>query len=177
MCKGVEWLVPFKDPILSLTHLFHDMAKPFCHSVDEKGVDHFYGHEVEGEKIVANMCHRLKMGKKETERIKFLVREHMSLHNPMNQKGYKRLIDRCHKFSPTIVHDLLKIYEADCMGMSEEKIKTIAKTKEVFLENINDFYTKQEFVEPLTGQEIIDLFHIPAGKKIGLIKKFLQQKD
>jgi tRNA nucleotidyltransferase (CCA-adding enzyme) len=61
---------------IKLAALFHDIGKPRCKSVDEKGV-HFYGHEVEGERMTIEILRRLRLPNYEIERTANLVRAHM----------------------------------------------------------------------------------------------------
>jgi len=176
MAKGVEFLNNDKDSILSLAHFFHDIAKPFCHSRDDKGIDHFYGHEIEGKRIAANMCHRLKISDNDTKRIKFLVRNHMTLHMPMKSRGYRRLINRCKEFNEdTSTEDLLKIFEADCRGMNRIKMPIFYHVKEEFNKHIDNYKPTIENMDPLSGKEIMTIFNIEPGSKVGEVKKYLRQ--
>jgi tRNA nucleotidyltransferase (CCA-adding enzyme) len=174
---GVTWLNQFKDPILSLAHLFHDVAKPFCHSRDEDGIDHFYGHEIEGERIAANMCYRLKLSTPQTERIKFLVANHMALHQEMGEKGFRRFIARCNEFSPTTLEDMLKIYEADCRGMNLElKLPIMEETIKALRAVQEKVPTVKKTLSPLTGEQIMTNYRLSPGILVGDIKKYLESK-
>lgn len=61
---------------IKLAALFHDIGKPRTKSVDEKGV-HFYGHDMEGAKMTAEIMRRLRFSNAEIERVTKLVRWHM----------------------------------------------------------------------------------------------------
>src|SRR5690606_1975244 len=54
----------------------HDIGKPRCKSEDDNGV-HFYGHDVEGERMTIEIMRRLKFPNYEIDRISTLVRWHM----------------------------------------------------------------------------------------------------
>ena len=70
------------EPILvqRLMALFHDIGKTVTRSVEPetKGV-HFYGHEIEGEKIVEDVMNRLKYPRELINAVKLGVRNHMRL--------------------------------------------------------------------------------------------------
>jgi tRNA nucleotidyltransferase/poly(A) polymerase len=70
------------EPILvqRLMALFHDIGKTVTRSIEPntKGV-HFYGHEIEGEKIVEDVMNRLKYPRELINAVKLGVRNHMRL--------------------------------------------------------------------------------------------------
>ncbi|MDQ6985345.1 MAG: HD domain-containing protein [Candidatus Dojkabacteria bacterium] len=61
---------------IKVAALLHDIGKPRCYSKDDKGV-HFYGHDVEGEKMSKEIMKRLKFPNIEIERASKLIRWHM----------------------------------------------------------------------------------------------------
>ena len=50
-----------EDIVLKLTMFFHDIAKPSCYTLDEKGIGHFYGHGDVSAKITSEIFKRMKM--------------------------------------------------------------------------------------------------------------------
>ena len=50
------------DPVLRCTMLLHDIGKPACFTVDEKGSGHFYGHPEVSRDLADGMLRRLKCG-------------------------------------------------------------------------------------------------------------------
>ncbi len=56
--------------------LLHDIAKPVCITTDEKGIDHFHGHDVQGEEMAGQILHRLKFDNDTIATVKALVRNH-----------------------------------------------------------------------------------------------------
>lgn len=65
-----------KDALLRWTMLLHDIAKPEKFTVDEKGVGHFYGHDVRGAELAREIMHRLRFDKKTAARIELLILWH-----------------------------------------------------------------------------------------------------
>ena len=49
------------DLVLKLTMFFHDIAKPSCYTIDEKGIGHFYGHGDISARIASEIFKRMKM--------------------------------------------------------------------------------------------------------------------
>jgi len=58
---------------IKLAALFHDIGKPRC----DMGNGHFYGHDIEGEKMTREIMTRMKFSKNEINRIANLVKNHM----------------------------------------------------------------------------------------------------
>lgn len=65
--------VAYSDKSIRLAALLHDIGKPYCF----KTFNAFAGHDVEGAKIAARICSRLKIPKKQTEEVVRLTDTHM----------------------------------------------------------------------------------------------------
>ena len=81
------------DKVLRLTMLLHDIAKPLCRTTDEKGVDHFYGHEKEGSLLAKKILRRLKFDNDTTDRVCRLVLCHDD-RPPLEERAIRRAIYR-----------------------------------------------------------------------------------
>ena len=74
---GVNGTVSGKQRIaLAFAALLHDAAKPVCRTTDEKGIDHFHGHDVRGEEMAGEILRRLKFDNDTCSLVKTLVRFH-----------------------------------------------------------------------------------------------------
>jgi putative nucleotidyltransferase with HDIG domain len=62
--------------LLFLAALYHDIAKPQTHQVDEDGRVHFPGHEEAGAGVAAKRAAALRLSKVEVDRLKTIVRYH-----------------------------------------------------------------------------------------------------
>ncbi|MDE7168009.1 MAG: HD domain-containing protein [Clostridia bacterium] len=65
--------VMYADKSIRLAALLHDIGKPYC----MKNFGNFYGHETEGARIAEEVCNRLKVPKKLTEKVVKLTALHM----------------------------------------------------------------------------------------------------
>ena len=65
--------VMYADKSIRLAALLHDIGKPYC--MQNSG--NFYGHETEGARIAEEVCARLKVPKKLTEKVVTLTALHM----------------------------------------------------------------------------------------------------
>ena len=61
---------------LRLTMLLHDIGKPNCYTVDEKGQGHFYGHPAESARLAGEMLRRLRADNATAETVVRLVAWH-----------------------------------------------------------------------------------------------------
>ncbi len=79
------------DAIVRLAVLLHDVGKPHCLTLDEKGVGHMYGHAEIGEPIAHEVCRRLKLSRAQRETVTHLVAHHM-FHIPDTERAMRRFL-------------------------------------------------------------------------------------
>lgn len=65
-----------QDKVLRLAMLFHDVAKPSCRITDKRGVDHFWGHPQQGEKLTSQILRRLKFDNDTRKKVCAYVKWH-----------------------------------------------------------------------------------------------------
>lgn len=65
-----------EDPILKMTMLLHDIAKPDCFTVDKNGQGHFKGHATLGAVKAEKILKRLKFSASDTKEIVKLIENH-----------------------------------------------------------------------------------------------------
>jgi poly(A) polymerase/tRNA nucleotidyltransferase (CCA-adding enzyme) len=70
---------------IRLAALFHDIGKPKKAMPD----GHFYGHDIEGERMTRNIMKRMKFSKAEIERVSSLVRHHMFYYPTVEEDASK----------------------------------------------------------------------------------------
>ena len=61
---------------LRIAALFHDVGKPFCYSIDQNGVGHFYNHWNKSAKILQKYFEKLNLSKDQEKLISNLVFYH-----------------------------------------------------------------------------------------------------
>ena len=91
------------EPVLRWTMLLHDLGKPQCFTLDERGVGHFYGHHRPGTELAEAICRRLRFDNAAARRICTLVRYHdrpislteKAIRRAMNQLGVDALRQLC----------------------------------------------------------------------------------
>lgn len=79
------------DPVLRCTMLLHDIGKPSCFTVDEKGLGHFYGHPAISRDLADGMLRRLKCSREFRETVVRLVEWH-DRDVPRTDKGIRKAL-------------------------------------------------------------------------------------
>lgn len=116
------------DKVLRLTMLLHDIAKPQCLTVDEKGITHFHGHEEMGAEMSRVILRRLRMDNDTTDKVCRLVR----FHDYGNGVAPDRRIVRraVNKIGEDLFDYFILVKKADLLAQSmylrEEKLSNLA---------------------------------------------------
>jgi len=176
---GVDHLKQYNDPMLSFAHLFHDVAKPFCHSTSFKGLElisHFYDHEYHGSKVAQRICRRLKFSSEDSKKIVFIIANHMRLRESLSKKAMRKLIQACaEEGNKNWVWYLYKQREADVKGQADPNKQNFRLLKDQINEGL-EFFDKPKLESPLTGHEIMDVLSIEGGPNLGKIKNYLLEQ-
>lgn len=107
VCDGVR-----PDPTLRLAALLHDAAKPETKRRSARTKDAcFYRHDVLGPVHVARTAERLRLSRRERDRVERLVRHHLLFPDRLkSERAIRRMLARV---GSDILHDLLELRRAD----------------------------------------------------------------
>lgn len=97
------------DLLISITMLFHDIAKPLCFSKDENGIGHFYGHPQKSAEMTGQILKRLRFDTATIQEVTKLVLEHDMVLQP-RRKLIRRALNRLGEPS---LKRLIKVKRAD----------------------------------------------------------------
>ena len=103
------------EPVLRLTMLLHDVAKPPCFFTDEAGVGHFYGHGERGAEMADGILRRLRCDNDTRERVCLLIQNH-DIKPPKTPKAARRLLAR---LGPEAARQLVACWRADNADRAE----------------------------------------------------------
>ena len=59
-----------------LAALLHDIAKPYCFTLDVNGIGHFYDHEIKGSEMAADIMRRMKCSNETINKVTAMIRYH-----------------------------------------------------------------------------------------------------
>src|SRR3989344_3703283 len=154
-----------------LASLFHDIGKP--RSKRGEGLHStFYGHEVVGAKMVAQIMERLKFPKDITEQVVKLVRYHMFFYNvgEVTESSVRRLMANVGKDN---MEDLIKVREADRIGSGRPKaVPYKLRHMKYIIDKVSNDPISVKMLK-IDGNELMKELNIQPGPKVGLILNYL----
>lgn len=161
----VENISPKLD--LRLAALLHDIGKPECFTIDEKGEGHFIGHHKISADITRKILNRLKFDNKTIETVSLLVYEHMSRHGKLKCKSKKKFINR---IGIDNLDDLFELQIADIKGSAKEyqDFSLVLQLKEDCHKIINENQPLKIKDLKIDGNDLIKI-GITPGKEVGII--------
>lgn len=144
-CKAVD-SAP-KDLALRLAMLFHDIGKAYTRTTDEKGTDHFIGHQRVSALYTEKALKRLKVPNEIYDRVMFLVPIH-DMHIGTEDKKIKKWLS---KVGESNLRDLIEVKRADKLAQNPEMT-------EQELENLNITQSRLDKIisdgEPFTVKDL-----------------------
>ena len=160
---------------LSFAILFHDVGKPAMKTVDEEGIDHFYGHDEEGSKMVRTILKRLKFDNYTVDTVTHLIRWHdyRYEHTP---RAIRRALN---KIGGDFIFPLLFLQYSDVLAQSElnqkEKLARLDEAKKLIEERLEnqEAFTIKDLV--VNGNDLIQA-GIKPGKEIGAVLNSLLEQ-
>jgi tRNA nucleotidyltransferase (CCA-adding enzyme) len=127
---------------LRMAALLHDIGKPDCFTVDEKGRGHFYGHHIKSAEDSEKILNRLDYDPDFIMDVKTLIRYHYikEIVSEIREKGIKKFIDAV---GEERLEDMLELVRADMMGKpNPDNIETVNKLK-----NMCSDYLQKKYAE------------------------------
>ena len=164
------------DPILRWTMLLHDIAKPMKKTTDSNGVDHFYGHDVEGESVAKQILRRMKLDNHTIQTVCKLVRWHdYHFEAPVTTKKIRYAMN---KIGVDIFPLLLKVQKADALAQSEyrreEKLANIEEAKRQYEEIIQSGQCVTIKQLAVNGKNLMEVGIEPGVKMGEILQKLLE---
>ncbi len=145
-------------PILKLSALFHDLAKPLTRQETGGGV-HFYGHDALGSKLLfKSLREELRLSKRFSERVAKIVLYHMRLH--LLATGSEEITERAmRRFWRDLGEDAFGLMAITCA----DGYATARRTRHLTtaIKRLINFYREEEKKKGVkrlvTGYDLIDL--------------------
>ncbi|MEK7570926.1 MAG: CCA tRNA nucleotidyltransferase [Patescibacteria group bacterium] len=168
---------PATDPVVRFATLIHDVGKPRVAAQDENGLIIFYNHEVAGARMAYNIAQRLRLSKKQREKITKLIRWHMfTVDEHITDSAVRRFIRR---IGVENVKDMMDLRVGDRLGGGTQtaeswRLKLFKKRLEEQLApapfSINNL--------AIDGNDIMKELQMKPGKEVGeLLQKLFAEVD
>ena len=155
------------DKVLRFAMLFHDMGKVVTKSVDEKGVDHFYGHGKISAEMADRIMKRLRFDNDTRQKVVRLVSYH-DLKIKLTPEGVRRAVV---KIGEDLFPLLLEVKRADFLSQSmfkrEEKEKELQQLEEIYQTVLKNGDCVSIKMLAVTGSDLIAAGMEP-GRAIGV---------
>ena len=170
--KALEYSAKKKYSMqVRMASLLHDIGKPRVKAGE--GVDStFYNHEIVGAKMAFEILNRLKLGKRDAEKITKLVRYHLFYYNvgEVSDSSVRRLVKNV---GPENMDDLLKVREADRIGSGVPKAEPYKlRHLKYVVEKVAKDPISAKMLK-INGKDIMDILKIEPGPKVGQILNVL----
>lgn len=162
---------PSTDPLVKLAALIHDVGKPTVAAKDSEGYVVFYNHEVVGAKIAKDIADRLRLSKKQKEKLYTLIRWHMfTVDEHITDSAIRRFIRRV---GVENVSDMIDLRIGDRLGGGTQTAESwrLKKFKERLSEQLNPPFSINDMA--IDGNDIMKELNLPPGKQIGEILQVL----
>ena len=156
-----------RDPELAMAALFHDLGKPACFRLDEKGVGHMKGHPAVSRDITERVLNELRFPKQFITDVCLLVKLHDTYMEP-DKKEVHRFMS---SYPEEILAKLKYLQRADILAHSPLGRNRLARLEELNkiseeLKSSGAIFAVQDLA--INGKDLIDL-GVKEGPEIGLI--------
>ena len=154
-----------------LAALFHDIAKPRTKRGEGRDAT-FYGHEVVGARMTAQIMTRLKFSKKEIEKVVKLVRYHLFYYNvaEVGEASVRRLV---RQVGPENMEELLQVRMADRIGSGVPKAEPYKlRHLKYIIEKVSQDPISAKMLK-VSGEDVMKMLKIKPGPEIGQVLDIL----
>lgn len=167
---------PSSDPTVRLATLLHDVGKPYVKNEDKEGHVIFYNHEVKGAQIAYEIADRLRLSRKQKEKIATLIRWHMfTVDENITDSAIRRFI---RKVKLENVSDMMDLRIGDRLGGGTQVAESwrLKKFKERVAKELNPPFSINDLA--IDGNDIMQELTIEPGPQIGkILKKLFEEVD
>lgn len=157
---------PNSDPIVRLATLLHDIGKSKTVAKNDVGITTFYNHEIVGAKMVKEISRRLRLSRRDADKLWHLVRFHQfTVDERQTDSALRRFV---RNVTPEYLDDMLALRIGDRLGGgARETSWRLELYKKRLIEVQKIPFTVAAL--KIDGHDVMGEFGIPPGPQIGKI--------
>lgn len=166
------------DVWLRFAALVHDVAKPQTKKFIEGTGWTFHGHEEAGARMMEEIFHRMRLPLTKLDYVTKLIRLHLRPIALVDEEVTDSAIRRLIVAAGDDLEDLITLCRADITSKNIKKVSRYLANYEKVMNKVRDVREKDRlraFQSPVRGEEIMQLCNLKPSKKVGEIKKAIEE--
>lgn len=178
-CIVVDNIAKVSEDIwLRLAALLHDIAKPQTKKFVEDIGWTFHGHDEIGARMMKGIFKKLKLPMNKLHYVEKLVRLHLRPIALANEDVTDSAIRRLIVEAGEDLDDLIMLCRADITSKDPNRVSKYLDNYEIVMKKVLEVLEKDKlraFQSPVRGEEIMKVCNIKPSKKVGEIKKAIEE--
>lgn len=165
---------PREQRELRLAALLHDVAKPYCFTLDAQGTGHFFGHAEQGAEVAKQMLDGLRYDHRTIETVVSLVRWH-DIPLADSERLLRRRVAR---FGPKLYGQLLWLKQADAAAhapaFAAARVEQVVDQREQLLQLLQNTPCLTMAQLAVNGKDVLAMGVVPGPAVGALLGGLLQ---